>query len=438
MTSIPLHQRTVNGNRVLEQVLEKGMVALQRTMCQYITMWLDEAVTCLLGRALYVRRCRISRWLEQNACCPRCGTRISRRFSRNGSRARTLHFLDFSLEFRLPRVACECGGSVRLDWGGLIRPYQRLADQFDEQVARWASMCVSLRQMQRELAHFHIGPVGMSTLLKRLHQFEQLTPHIDVAHVPPVLQIDAIWITQLRPNGRVQRDAKGRRRQVKGRFKRPVLIAMGVWPDTGHTEILAWQLGESEDTQTWMHFLTHIEAQGVSAQHGLELIIHDGCGGLCSALKTVYYDVDSQRCLFHKLRNIGRALRFPAHWSAQQRARKRRAILKDFRSIWQAKQYRTVLRRYLKVCRKYRLSQPAAVATLRRDFRSTLTYYLMLAQHPSWKPQRLRTTSHLERFNRSLRQHARAAAAYHSDAGILAMIALQVCSFNQRLYSQLV
>lgn len=432
MTKIHAGRRPVKGQKALEQALEKGMEALQRTVSQYITLWLDDAVTCLLGRALYVRRHRVSRWLKQELRCPRCGTQMSQRFSRNGSRSRTLHFLDFTLDFRLPRVVCECGGSVCLDWNGLIRPYQRLADEFDVQVARWASMCVSLRQMQRELSHFHIGPVGMSTLLKRLHQFTHLIPQLDAARVPPVLQIDAIWITQLRPNGRVRRDMKGRRRLIKGRFKRPVLIAMGVWPDTGHTEILAWQLGESEDTQTWMDFLTHLEAQGVSAQHGLELIIHDGCGGLCSALKTVYYDVDSQRCLFHKLRNIGRNLSFPAHWSAQHRAQKRRAILKDFRSIWQAKQYRTVLRRYLRTCRKYRHSQPAAVATLRRDFRSTVTYYRMLAQHPSWKPQRLRTTSHLERFNRSLRQHARAASAYHSDDGLLAMIAQQTLSFNQR------
>ena len=40
-------------------------------------------------------------------------------------------------------------------------------------------------------------------------------------------------------------------------------------------------------------------------------------------------------------------------------------------AIWQAKQYHTALRRYLAVCRQYRHSQPAAVATLRRDFRLT-------------------------------------------------------------------
>jgi hypothetical protein len=35
----------------------------------------------------------------------------------------------------------------------------------------------------------------------------------------------------------------------------------------------------------------------------------------------------------------------------------------------------------------------------------------------------LRTTSRLDRFNRTLRRHIRTAGAYHSDDGILAVIA---------------
>jgi hypothetical protein len=425
MRSIPLTNRSVNGCEALNQAMEQGIRALHQTIGQYIMLWLDQAVTYLLGRELYVRRQNIHRWLEVNARCCRCGSCLSLHFSRNGSRKRILSFLDFTLTLRLPRVVCECGGSVRLDFGGLVRPYQRLADEVDDRIRRWAGLCLSLRQMQLELRHLHIGPLGLSTLLTRLHQLRDLTPEVTPAVTPPVLQVDAIWLTQLRPNGRVRRDAKGRKRAVKGRFKRPLLIALGIWPDTGRLEVLAWQMSQSEDANAWLTFLTQLEAQGIRHENGLELIIHDGGSGLCSILPTVYYDVASQRCIFHKLRNIGKALSFPDDWSPKQRSRKRRAILKDFCAIWQAKRYDTTLRRYLQVCRTYRTSQPKAIATLRRDFRDTLTYYHLLAQHPNWKRQYLRTTSHLERFNRSLRKHTRAAAAYHSDAGILAMVAQQ-------------
>ena len=110
--------------------------------------------------------------------------------------------------------------------------------------------------------------------------------------------------------------------------------------------------------------------------------------------------------------------------------RHRKAVFKDFQAIWQAKHYATVLRRYLKVVRLYRSSQPKAVATLRRDFRLTLTYYLIEDRFPDWSRQHLRTTSRLERFNRRLRSRFRASGAFHSEDGVLATVAQETLLFN--------
>ena len=169
--------------------------------------------------------------------------------------------------------------------------------------------------------------------------------------------------------------------------------------------------------------MSRLEEAGINVEHGLQLIIHDGGAGLTAALHFLDLGVSLQRCLFHKLRNIAREIVLPDDLEAEVRQRKRRTILGDFRAIWQAKHYATVLRRYLAVCRKYRRSQPTAVATLRRDFRATVAYYAIQLAHPSWPRRLLRTTSRLERFNRALRKRCRAAGAYHSDDGILAMVA---------------
>jgi hypothetical protein len=335
------------------------------------------------------------------------------------------------LKLALPRVVCQCGGSVQMDFGAWLRPYQRLSRELVAQIQRWADLCLSLRQMQKELAHSFIGPLGLSTLLKRLHQLQTLQPADWVVGVPPILQIDAIWITQLRPTGRVRKDAKGRTRAVKGRVKRPLLIALGVWPETGQSQVLAWQLAQDESTEAWLAFLSALEEQGLRGEQGLHLIIHDGGAGLCSALEEVHFGAEQQRCLFHKLRNIAKALKVPKELPDKERTRLKKAVLKDFQAIWQAHHYRTVLRRYLLVVRTYRNTQPAAVATLRRAFRDTLTYYHIEKQHPTWQRKYLRTTSRLERFNKSLRRRIRAAGAYHSDQGILAMVAQVAHSFQQ-------
>jgi transposase-like protein len=237
--------------------------------------------------------------------------------------------------------------------------------------------------MRRELEHLHIGPLSLRTLNQRLHNLIHLEPGHDAEGVPPILQVDAIWVTQLRPNGKVRQDRKGRKRAVKGRFKRPIFVAMGVWPETNRSAILLWHLGSSEDDEEWVSFLSILEEQGVRGENGLKLIIHDGGSGLCSALRTVYFGAEQQRCLFHKLRNIYNAIQVPENLSAKQGRRYRKAVFKDFHAIWQAQRYDTVLRRYRKVVRKYRDAQPKAVATLRRDFRVTITYSHLEQLYPA-------------------------------------------------------
>jgi transposase-like protein len=284
--------------------------------------------------------------------------------------------------------------------------------------------------MRHELKHLHIGPLAMRTLNKRLHQLADLDPNRETEDVPPIVQVDAIWVTRLRPNGKVRRDRKGRNRPVKGRLRCPIMIAMGVWPDNDRCEILSWRLAANESAEEWVKFLEILEAQGIRGENGLQLIIHDGGSGLCSALQTVWFDAQQQRCLFHKLRNIYNAIRTSDKLTAKQRRRRRKAIFKDFRLIWEVQRCQTVLRRYLKVVRAYRHSQPEAVATLRRDFRSTITYYDLERRFPTWERKYLRTTSRLERFNRRLRRRTRAANAYHSEMGVQTMLAQEVHEFH--------
>ena len=194
---------------------------------------------------------------------------------------------------------------------------------------------------------------------------------------------------------------------------------------------LAWRLADSEDAESWLAFLSELEAQGLRGELGLELIIHDGGSGLCAALTTIHFDAIEQRCLFHKLRNLYHAIRVSGeNRTRQEQRRQRKAVFRDFHHIWQAKRLATVLQRYRHVVRHYRLTQPEAVHCLRTDFRATIAYFTVLQRHPDWDRRFLRTTSWLERFNRYLRRRVRAASAYHSDAGLCAMIAHEVKAFK--------
>jgi hypothetical protein len=422
MSSLTREKRHVNAGQLFADLLNESHEWLLRLLGQRMTLLLNKAVDELLARDRYERRGHVSSDIEGGECC-RCHSRQSYKFSRNAGRKRRPLIWLGPIQVRWPRVKCQCGGSVKLNLTGWLEPYQRLTDEVDVLIQRWGGLSLSLRQMRQELAHTYIGPLGLRTLNERLHQLRTLTPDLETVKAAPILEVDGIYVTQLRPNGEVRKDAKGRKRAVKGRFKRCVLIALGIWPDSGRQEVIAWELSDGEGFTAWLTFLSRLEEQGISAEQGLRLIIHDGGAGLCAALRFLDLGIAEQRCLFHKLRNIAKAIQLPENLEPDERRRKRRSILRHFKAIWQAKEYQTVLRRYLQVYRQYRDSQPDAVATLRRDFRATLSYYDIAQQHPTWQRRFLRTTSHLERFNRALRKRCRSAGAYHSDNGILAMLA---------------
>jgi hypothetical protein len=431
MASIARESGSVNAKAVFAAALAETQAALVKRLGEAVGQGLDANIERMLGRSAYVRRARIGPWVEVSAVCQRCKCHQSQRFLRNGHRAHTVLTLWGEVTVWVQRLVCVCGGSVQLAMDGWLRPYQRIGDDLDAQVRRWGALRLSLREMQAELAQLHLPPLALRTLNQRLQQVAATTPAAVPAEVPAVLQVDAIWVTQLVPTGTYHRDAKGRRRPDKKRIKRPILIALGVWPDSDRAEVLAWRLADREDEGAWLAFLSDLEAAGVCGANGLELLIHDGGAGLCAALNSVHFAAAEQRCLFHKLRNLYHAIRVSGeNLTRQEQRRQRKAIFRDFHHIWQAKRLATVLQRYRHVVRHYRLTQPEAVHCLRTDFRATVAYFAVHQRHPDWDITHLRTTSRLERYNRCLRRRARAASAYHSDAGLKAMVTQEVAAFN--------
>ena len=65
------------------------------------------------------------------------------------------------------------------------------------------------------------------------------------------------------------------------------------------------------------------------------------------------------------------------------------------------------------------------MATMRRDFDHTLTFYAVQAHAKrlgaSWPAMYLRTTSHLERLFRMIRRRVRQALVLHSPTGLMAL-----------------
>lgn len=354
------------------------------------------------------------------ALCQRCGSRQVKDFSRNGHRARQMVTTFGVVNFGLPRVKCQCGGSVRVPFG-LLQPYQRLWDDVATQIGRLANWGVSLRHMQDLLGEQAHTAVGLSTLNRIVHN--QPTPvELTLTSVPPVVLLDAIWVTLLEEGDGLQTDACGRQRQRKHKVKVCVLVALGIYPQTGGWGILSWDLAEGETQSAWEALLVALDTRGLYRQRGLELLIHDGAGGLVAALKQVYPHIPHQRCLFHKLRNLQQAIVPPHDLPRRQRRAFKTALMHLITPIFEASDEQHARTLTDDFADRFQTAQPRLVERLRQDWADNFAFLRVLARFPHWQRRYLRTTSLLERVNRMIRRLFRSAGAFHSRPGLCAAV----------------
>jgi transposase-like protein len=430
MGKINLRTQGVNwkrGGQVLQGFLDTLREKVKRQVEQEINQALEDEASEYLGRGHHERRDEMNHRQTQ-ATCPRCGSRHQRDFSRNGYRSRQLVTLWGILHVWLPRVKCQCGGSVRLDFG-LLRPYQRFWDDVVMRIGQWAEHALSLRQMQTELNDSLQTSVGLRKLNECLQAIKQPLA-VPLTSVPPVLMLDAIWVTVLRPTGEYKKDKRGRVRAVKQKHKVAVLVALGVWPQSGRWVVLDWELADEENYEGWEVLLVRLETRGVYSERGLQLIIHDGGKGLVAAINRIYPYVPHQRCVFHKLRNIWQVIVIPEDMSRKQARQLRQGIIREAAAIYQADSLQQTLALRDAFRERWQATQPQVVATLERDWHDTITFHRILRRFPRWLPSSLRTTSVLERVNRMLRRMFRAANAYHSDIGLRATVARVLMPFR--------
>jgi transposase-like protein len=276
--------------------------------------------------------------------------------------------------------------------------------------------------MQGEIAEDCGSQVGLRSLNQRV-QDVSTPPRVQLSSVPPVVMLDAIWLSLLEKTGEQHIDRLKRQRPAKSRRKVCVLVALGLYPQTGHWGVLDWQLAQSESQSAWEALLLPLEARGLYPQRGLELFIHDGGKGLIAALNLLYPNIPHQRCLFHKLRNLWHSIQVPKNLPAQDARTFKRALLQEAQSIFYAQTTSAASERRDQFIQNYRQSQFDFVTSLERDWPETMAFFRVLKRFPSWRRSALRTTSLLERLNRNLRRLFRSAGAFHSISGLLATVA---------------
>jgi len=429
--SIPFIPDKLNREQrttILQEVQRQVREAVIKVVEGLLSAFLEAELTAKLGRAKGELRVvgaeRVIDWQ-----CKKCGCNNAHEFIRDGHYRRSLQTGFGALdEVRVPMIECQrCGHDVVAQWA-ILEKFKRFWFDLGHQALFASGLCQSLRQLAQAWSAVLEGSVGLRTIDERINQLEavlETAHHEAITDVPAILHLDGIWIslqTQEDAPTTVKVDKLGRKRHQRQGLRMVVLVALGLWSDgSGKRQILDWQLAESEEGSAWQTFLTRLYERGMRSEHGLQVIVRDGRGGLGEAIQTVYgYSVADQRCIFHKLKNVS------DHCSATLSAQQKKDLIGQAKGIYQADTAEQARQRALAWADKWRDLAPSAVTALEREFEQTLVYYRL----PPQVAKLARTTSLLERTNRELRRKFRQVAVFGSKKGANVAVYLQVQRLN--------
>lgn len=299
----------------------------------------------------------------------------------------------------------------------------------DQHVLFGSGFCESVRQMQERWRASVEGRVGRRTLTERITQSEPLATMRHTAtltQVPPVLQLDGMWVTIQQSQEMITPDTRQRQRKQRRGKKRVILVALGFWPD-GRREILDGQVASSEDHQEWEVLVQRLWEHGCGPENGWRLVVRDGSGGLGEAFALVSgTTVPEQRCLFQKRQHVSKKARTERTGKENQESRKQ--LMEQAAAMSQAHTASEAQGRRARWAEQWREQAPESVATLERDVTHTLVFSSIPGLDVTW----MRTTSLLERTNRERRRTFRQVVTFGSLQGPEVALSLHVRRLHAR------
>ena len=158
-----------------------------------------------------------------------------------------------------------------------------------------------------------------------------------------------------------------------------MLVLIGATPE-GKKELLGFQVGVRESTQSWRELLVDLKARGLAIAP--ELATGDGALGFWKALDEVSPTTRHQRCTVHKTANVLDKLPKSMQPAAKS----------DLREIWKAPDRATAETAIATFTDKYGAKYAKAVTCLTKDRNALLTFYDFPAEH--W--DHLRTSNPIE------------------------------------------
>jgi putative transposase len=345
-----------------------------------------------------------ARWHEREAA--------GRRTYRAGYRRRRFTVLGRDVVLRIPRARVSGFRSELLGYR------QRRHEAFDEAVVELYVAGTSMRETTAALYRMFgtsVSPGTVSTLVGRLDAERRAFQSRRLSDVYRYLVFDGMYVRcQVAPSPKLKGATEGQSVE-----KVAVLLVRGIKAD-GTRELIDFRVAEEEKEVAWESFLADLFARGLEGK-AVKAFVHDGSDGLDAAIASVYGPRPHQRCICHKLGNV---------WDAVVDKQAHGKLRKDAAAVYDVEGVEEAWDRLAAFEATWAAREPAAVATLHRDFAATLTFLSVPRAHRRW----VTTTNPIERYIREVRRRTRPMGTFQSieSSRRLVYVAVRKLSHERR------
>jgi transposase-like protein len=307
--------------------------------------------------------------------------------SRNGYRMRPLETRVGEMSLRIPKLRT---GSYFPEW--LLEPRRRSERALLSVVAEAYVLGVSTRRVERLMETMGLSGISksrVSEIAGELDEGVEAFRQRPLESAYPYLWLDALEVKS-REGGRT--------------VNVTVVVATGV-NETGHREVLGFDVVTSEDGAAWLTFLRSLVARGL---RGVKLTVSDAHPGLKAAIAAALPGSAWQRCRAHFVQNLLAQVPKSAHL----------AVSSLFRSIYAQLDAESVRAQFDSVLKTLEERFPKAGALL-ADARDEL---LAFSSFPKEHWRQVWSNNPQERLNKEIRRRTDVVGVFPNRDAIVRLV----------------
>ena len=271
----------------------------------------------------------------------------------------------------------------------LFRRYQRNEQAFVLSMIEMYLQGVSTRKVKHiveELCGTNVSRSTVSNLTKSLEENVTQWRTRELKGNYPYLVIDARY-EDVRENGVV--------------VSKAVLIVIGI-TESGKREILAVEMGNSEDEQEWSRVFQGLKGRGLK---GVVYAVSDAHKGLVGALKREFQGAGWQRCQVHFMRNF----------MSKLSPKERKEYVPKLKDVFSAPEITQARERKNRLVAELETNRARLANWMDEEIESCFTVYTLPAAHR----KRMRSTNMIERLNQELLRRSRVIRIFPNESSCL-------------------